>query len=169
MFEIIWNICMLHLILQNNISWSWYSGPKEKNITILKFYSPMYNLWDQLTLTKSDELRAFRAYSVHIEEQHLVLFWWVRDDCGGICEIILYRTPLPNTDSIINELLEEKIRPESHSHSCHECENLPHSYVHASPFSKGNQQGVVGINGCSFCKEKRHHITGPMIINHLYI
>ncbi|KAK2439836.1 hypothetical protein QL285_011314 [Trifolium repens] len=45
---------------------------KRNNMTIHKFYSAMTNLWDQLTLMESAELKVVKAYTFQREEQNLV-------------------------------------------------------------------------------------------------
>jgi hypothetical protein len=42
------------------------------NMTIHEFYSAMTNLWDQLTLNESAELKVVKAYTFQREEQNLV-------------------------------------------------------------------------------------------------
>jgi len=48
---------------------------EQKNMSIQEFYSAMTDLWDQLALTESEELRACAAYIAHREEQRLVQFF----------------------------------------------------------------------------------------------
>lgn len=45
---------------------------KQNNLSIQEFYSSMSDLWDQLALTESAELKAFKPYIVRREEQRLV-------------------------------------------------------------------------------------------------
>ena len=45
---------------------------EQKNMNIQEFYSTMTDIWDQLTLTESTELRAFAPYIARREEQRLV-------------------------------------------------------------------------------------------------
>jgi hypothetical protein len=45
----------------------------QKNISIQEFYSAMTNLWDQLALTESAELKACDAYIERREQQRLLV------------------------------------------------------------------------------------------------
>jgi plasmid maintenance system antidote protein VapI len=125
---------------------------KQNNMTIHEFYSAMTNLWDQLALMESPELKVVKAYTDHREEQRLVqLLMALRDDFEGLRGAILHRVPLPNVDSVVNELLAEETRLKSHSYSIS---------THQSVFAthKGKLQGrvVLGNDECAFCKEKGH-------------
>jgi len=46
----------------------------QKNMSIQEFYSAMTNIWDQLALTESTELKACGAYIEHRKQQRLVQF-----------------------------------------------------------------------------------------------
>jgi hypothetical protein len=136
---------------------------KQNNMTIQDFYSAMSNLWDQLALMESAELKAVKAYIDQREEQHLVQFLMaLRDDFEGLRGSILHRTPLPKVDSVVNELLAEEIRLKYHSNSISDKRTLstPPS-VFVAPDHKGKPQGRVGlgIDECAFCKEKGHWKT----------
>jgi hypothetical protein len=91
-------------------------GLKQNNMTIQEFYLAMSNLWDQLALMESAELKAIKAYTDQREEQRLVQFLMaLRDDFEGLRGGILHRNPLPNVDSVVSELLAEEIRLKSNS------------------------------------------------------
>lgn len=83
----------------------------------------------------------------------------LRDEFEGLRGGILHRNPLPNVDSIFNELLAEESRLKSHSNLIPDKGVLsnPQS-VFDAPFHKGKPQGRVGfdIDECAFCKEKGH-------------
>ncbi|RHN70386.1 hypothetical protein MtrunA17_Chr3g0134961 [Medicago truncatula] len=82
---------------------------KQNNMTIQEFYSAMTNLWDQLALMESDQLKVVKAYINQREEQRLVWFLMaLRDDFEGLRGGILHRTPLPNVESVVSELLAEE-------------------------------------------------------------
>ncbi|KAL9340353.1 hypothetical protein Peur_066572 [Populus x canadensis] len=82
----------------------------QKNMSIQEFYSAMTDLWDQLALTESAELKACGAYIERREQQRLVQFLTaLRSDFEGLRGSILHRTPLPSVDSIVSELLAEEI------------------------------------------------------------
>jgi transposase InsO family protein len=136
---------------------------KQNNMTIQDFYSAMSNLWDQLALMESAELKTVKAYIDQREEQRLVQFLMaLRDDFEGLRGSILHRTPLPKVDSVVNELLAEEIRLKYHSNSIFDKGTLstPPS-VFVAPVHKGKPQGRVGlgIDECAFCKEKGHWKT----------
>ncbi|MCI00908.1 gag-pol polyprotein [Trifolium medium] len=129
-------------------------------MTIHEFYSVMTNLWDQLALMESPELKVVKAYIDHREEQRLVqLLMALRDDFEGLRGAILHRIPLPRVDSVVSELLAEETRLKSRSnpHQARGILSNPPS-VFAAPFHKGKHQGRAGIgfDECSFCREKGH-------------
>jgi hypothetical protein len=85
-------------------------------MSIQEFYSAMTDLWDQLALTKSAELKVCGAYIERREQQRLVQFLIaLRSDFEGFRGSILYHSPLPSIDSVVSELLAEKIRLQSYS------------------------------------------------------
>jgi hypothetical protein len=80
-------------------------------MSIQEFYSVMTDLWDQLALTESAELKACGAYIKHKEQQRLVQFLTaLRNDFEGLRGSILHCSLLPSVDSVVNELLAEEIR-----------------------------------------------------------
>jgi len=82
----------------------------QKNMSIQEFYSAMTDLWDQLALTESAELKACGAYIERREQQRLVQFLTaLRSDFEGLRGSILHRSPLPSVDSVVSELLAEEI------------------------------------------------------------
>ncbi|KAE9596296.1 putative transcription factor interactor and regulator CCHC(Zn) family [Lupinus albus] len=81
----------------------------------------------------------------------------LRNDFEGLRGSILHRTPLPSVDSVVNELLAEKVRLKSHSEKGIVDKGiLPSPSVFATPVVKGKSQGRVNYDECSFCKEKGH-------------
>ncbi|XP_062084857.1 uncharacterized protein LOC133790997 [Humulus lupulus] len=143
---------------------------EQKDMSIQEFYSVMTDLWDQLALTESAELRAFAPYIARREEQRLVQFLMaLRDDFEGLRGSILHRSPLPSVDSVVSELLADEIRLKSQAgkgilpapspsvlvvpprHFTHH-ENKPHT--------------KVGVDECSFCKQKGHwKAQCPKLVN----
>jgi hypothetical protein len=80
-------------------------------MSIQEFYYAMTDLWDQLALTESAELKICGAYIKRKEQQRLVQFLTaLRNDFEGLRGSILYCSPLPSIDSVVNELLAEEIR-----------------------------------------------------------
>jgi hypothetical protein len=76
----------------------------------------MIDLWDQLALTESAELKACGAYIECIEQQRLIPFLTAfHSDFEGLRGSILYRSPLSSVDSAVSELLTEEIRLQSYS------------------------------------------------------
>jgi hypothetical protein len=65
----------------------------------------MIDLWDQLALTESIELKACGAYIERREQQWLVQFFTaLHSDFEGLRGSILYRSPL---SSVVSKLLAE--------------------------------------------------------------
>ena len=84
---------------------------EQRNMNIQEFYSTMTDLWDQLALTESTELRAFAPYIASREEQRLVQFLMaLRDNFEGLRGSILHCSPLPSVDSVVHKLSTEEIR-----------------------------------------------------------
>ncbi|KAK2387439.1 hypothetical protein QL285_061222 [Trifolium repens] len=131
---------------------------KQNNMTIHEFYSAMTNLWDQLALMESAELKVIKAYTDQREEQRLVqLLMALRDDFEGLRGAILHRVPLPNVDSVIHELLAEEIRLNSHSYMNSEKGTfLTTPSVFATHKEKPQGRVRLGNDECAFCKEKGH-------------
>ncbi|KAK0598489.1 hypothetical protein LWI29_035151 [Acer saccharum] len=133
---------------------------EQKSMSIQEFYSAMTDLWDQLALTESAELRACAPYIARREEQRLVQFLMaLRDDFEGLRGSILHRSPLPSVDSVVSELLAEEIRLKSQAGkgilpapnpSVLAVSSRPSSNFENKLYSK------VGIDECSFCKQKGH-------------
>ncbi|XP_057773729.1 uncharacterized protein LOC130993022 [Salvia miltiorrhiza] len=68
----------------------------QRDMSIQEFYTSMTDLWDQLALTESIQLKAFAPYIARREEQRLVQFLMaLRDDFEGLRGNILHRNPLP--------------------------------------------------------------------------
>lgn len=89
---------------------------QQGDMSVQAFYSAMSDLWDQLALTESAELKAFAPYIARREQQRLVQFLTaLRSDFEGLRGSILHRSPLPSVDSVVSELLAEEIRLKSYS------------------------------------------------------
>jgi hypothetical protein len=85
-------------------------------MSIQEFYSVMTDLWDQLALIESVELKAYGAYIERREQQRLIQFLTaLRSDFKGLRGSILHRSPLPFVDSVVSELLAEEICLQSYS------------------------------------------------------
>jgi hypothetical protein len=85
----------------------------KKNMSIQEFYSIMTNLQDQLTLTKSVELKACDAY---IARHRLIQFLMaLHNEFKRLKGLILHHSPFLSIDSVVSELLAEEIRLQSYS------------------------------------------------------
>uniref|UniRef100_A0A803NM14 Uncharacterized protein n=1 Tax=Cannabis sativa TaxID=3483 RepID=A0A803NM14_CANSA len=85
-------------------------------MSIQEFYYVMIDLWDQLALTESIELRAFTPCITRREKQRLVQFLMaLRSDFEGLRGSILYRSLLPSIDLVVSELLADEIHLKSQS------------------------------------------------------
>jgi hypothetical protein len=125
-------------------------------MSIQEFYSAMTDLWDQLALIESTELKACGAYIERREQQRLVQFLTaLRSDFKGLRGSILHHSPLPSVDSVVSELLAEEIRLQSYSEK--EILSASNPSILAVPSkSFSNHQNKpytrVGFDECSFCK-----------------
>jgi len=126
-------------------------------MSIQEFYSAMIDLWDQLALTKSAELKACGAYIERREQQRLVQFLTaLRSDFEGLKGSILHRSPLP---SVVSELLAEEIHLQSYSKKgILSASNPSVLAVPSKQFSNHQNKFYtrVGFDKCSFCKQKGH-------------
>jgi hypothetical protein len=128
----------------------------QKNMSIQEFYSAMKDLWDQLALTESAELKACGVYIKHKKQQRLIQFLTaLRSNFKGFRGSILHRSPLPFVDSVVSELLAEEIRLQSYSEKGILSASNPSVLTvpskkffnhHHKPYTR------VGFNECSFCK-----------------
>jgi hypothetical protein len=85
-------------------------------MSIQEFYSAMTDLWDQLALTESAELKACGASIERREQQRFVQFLTaLRSDFEGLRGSIMHCSPLPFVDSVVSELLAEEIHLQSYS------------------------------------------------------
>ncbi|XP_062111046.1 uncharacterized protein LOC133822654 [Humulus lupulus] len=141
---------------------------QQNSMTVQEFYSTMSNLWDQLALTESAELRAFAPYIARREAQRLVQFFMaLRDEFEGLHGTILHRSPLPSVDSVVNELLAEEMCLKSRIDKVGVEKGIlpsPNPPVFAVPhrLASNNQhktQAKVGYDECNFCKQKGHWKT----------
>ena len=131
---------------------------QQKNMSIQEFYSAMTDLWDQLALTESAELKACGAYIERREQQRLVQFLTaLRSDFEGLRGSILHRSPLPSVDSVVSELLAEEIRLKSYSEKGI-LSNPSVLAVPPKPFSNNQNKPYTrpAFDECSFCKQKGH-------------
>jgi len=128
----------------------------QKNMSIQEFYSAMKNLYDQLALTESAELKTCGAYIERREQQRLVQFLTaLRSDFEGLRGSILYRSPLPSINYVVSELLTEEIRLQSYSKKgILSASNPSILAVPSKPFSNYQNKPYtrVGFDECSFCK-----------------
>ena len=81
----------------------------------------------------------------------------LRSDFEGLRGSILYRSALPSVDSVVSELLAEKIHLQSYSESCIFSASNP--FVLAVPskqFSNHHHKPYIRVDfdECSFCKQK---------------
>ncbi|XP_062114820.1 uncharacterized protein LOC133827805 [Humulus lupulus] len=138
---------------------------QQNSMNVQEFYSAMSNLWDQLALTESTELRAFSPYIAWRDAQRLVQFLMaLRDEFEGLRGTILHRNPLPSVDSVVNELLAEEIRLKSRVDKGGAEKGIlpsPNPSVFAVPhqpasINQHKTQAKVGYNECSCCKKKGH-------------
>ncbi|XP_039127005.1 uncharacterized protein LOC120263182 [Dioscorea cayenensis subsp. rotundata] len=133
---------------------------QQNNMSIQEFYSTMSNLWDQLALIESTQLRKFAPYITCCEEQRLVQsLMALRDDFEDLCGTILHHNPLPSVDSVVNELLAEEIRLKSRVDKG--ILSSPYSSVFVVPprLPSNNQskpQTKIRYDECIFCKQKGH-------------
>jgi hypothetical protein len=132
----------------------------QKNMSIPEFYSVMTDLWDQLVLTESAELKACGAYIKRREQQGLVQFITAfRSDFEELKGSILHHSPLPYVDSVVSELLAEEIRLQSYSEKKILSASNPFVLaVPSKPFSNHQNKPYtrVGFDECNFCKQKGH-------------
>ncbi|XP_073036801.1 uncharacterized protein [Primulina eburnea] len=119
----------------------------ESDIRVL--HSAMTNLWDQLALTESAELRAFEPYISRREAQRLVQFLMaLRNDFEGLRGTILHRSPLPSVDSVVNELLAEEIRLKSKVDKVSVTNTTPSVFVapqHSPPSNQNRSAPKVSL------------------------
>ena len=79
-------------------------------MSIHEFYSTMTDLWDQLALIKSAELKACDDYIARREQQRLIYLLRVfHNYFEGLRGSILHHSPLPSVDLVVSELLAEEI------------------------------------------------------------
>ncbi|XP_062109593.1 uncharacterized protein LOC133821122 [Humulus lupulus] len=139
---------------------SYIRALEQKDISIQEFYSVMTNLWDQLALTESAELRAFAPYIARREEQRLVQFLMaLRGDIEGLRGSIFHHTSLPSVDSVVSELLAYEILLKSQlgkgiltAPSPSVLVVPPRSFTH----NENKPHRKVGVDECNFFKQKGH-------------
>ena len=132
---------------------------QQNSLSVQEFYGSMSDLWDQLALTESAELKAFKPYTDRREEQRLVQFLMaLRSDFEGLRGSILHRTPLPTVDSVVHELIAEETRIKSNT------DKGPKTATPAvfaavpqqRPQSSNQNRPKVAFDECTYCRKKNH-------------
>jgi len=128
----------------------------QKNISVQEFYFTMIDLWDQLALIESAELKACSAYIDRREQQRLIQFLTaLRSDFKGLRGSILHCSPLSSVDSVVSELLAEEIHLQSYFEK-RILSALNPSVLAVPSKSFSNYQNKpytrVAFDECSFCK-----------------
>ncbi|KAJ9557693.1 hypothetical protein OSB04_012307, partial [Centaurea solstitialis] len=127
---------------------------RQNELSVQEFYAAMSDLWDQLALTESADLKAFKPYISRREEQRLVQFLMaLRSDFEGLRGTILHRTPLPTVDSVVHELIAEETRLKSSGDKDPKLPSTP--TVFAVP-QRPQNKARVAPDECSYCKQKNH-------------
>jgi len=129
-------------------------------MSIQEFYSAMIDIWDQLALTESVELKACGVYIERREQQRLIQFLTtLRNDFEGLRGSILHRSPLPSVNSVFSELLAEEIRLHCYSEKrILSASNPSILAVPSKSFSNHQNKSYtrVDFDECSFYKQKGH-------------
>jgi hypothetical protein len=116
------------------------------------------DLWVQLALIESAELKACSAYIDRMEQQRLIQFLTaLYSDFKGLRGSILHRSLLPSIDSVFSELLAEEIHLQFYSKRG--ILSVLNLYVLAVPsklFSNHQNKPyiMVAFDECNFCKQK---------------
>jgi len=85
-------------------------------MSIQEFYFVVTDLWDQLALIKSVELKAYSAFIDRRKQQWLVQFLTaLHSDFKGLRGSILHYFSLSSADFVASELVAEEIRLQSYS------------------------------------------------------
>ncbi|KAJ9548119.1 hypothetical protein OSB04_020662 [Centaurea solstitialis] len=137
---------------------------RQNELSVQEFYAAMSDLWDQLALTESAELKAFKPYISRREEQRLVQFLTaLRSDFEGLRGTILHRTPLPTVDLVVHELIAEETRLKSYGDKDPKLPSTP--AVFAVP-QRSQNKARVAPDECSYCKQKNHWKSQcPLLLN----
>ncbi|KAJ9550333.1 hypothetical protein OSB04_014378 [Centaurea solstitialis] len=137
---------------------------RQNELSVQEFYAAMSDLWDQLALTESADLKAFKPYISRREEQRLVQFLMaLRSDFEGLRGTILHRTPLPTVDSVVHELIAEETRLKSSGDKDPKLPSTP--AVFAVP-QRPQNKARVAPDECSYCKQKNHWKSQcPLLLN----
>ena len=138
---------------------------QQNDMSIQDFYTAMSDLWDQLALTESKQLKDFAPYIARREEQRLVQFLMaLRSDFEGLRGTILHRSPLPSVDSVVHELIAEETRIKSQADKGSKVTSP--TAVFAVPTNQSRQAPRVGYDACAFCKQKGHWKANcPLLLN----
>ena len=132
---------------------------QQNSHSVQEFYGSMSDLWDQLALTESAELKAFKPYTDRREEQRLVQFLMaLRSDFEGLRGSILHRTPLPTVDSVVHELIAEETRIKSNTDKGPKpATPAVFASVPQQRSQPSNQnRPKVAFDECTYCKKKNH-------------
>ncbi|KAJ9567342.1 LOW QUALITY PROTEIN: hypothetical protein OSB04_003308 [Centaurea solstitialis] len=137
---------------------------RKNELSVQEFYAAMSDLWDQLALTESADLKAFKPYISRREEQRLVQFLMaLRSDFEGLRGTILHRNPLPTVDSVVHELIAEETRLKSSGDKDPKLPSTP--AVFAVP-QRPQNKARVAPDECSYCKQKNHWKSQcPLLLN----
>ncbi|KAJ9562057.1 hypothetical protein OSB04_007217 [Centaurea solstitialis] len=137
---------------------------RQNELSVQEFYVAMSDLWDQLALTETAKLKAFKPYISRREEQCLVQFLMaLRSDFEGLRGTILHRTPLPTVDSVVHELIAEETHLKSYGDKDPKLPSTP--AVFAVP-QRSQNKARVAPDECSYCKQKNHWKSQcPLLLN----
>ena len=145
---------------------------QQHDLSIQDFYAAMSDLWDQLALTESAELKGFGPYIARREEQRLVQFLMaLRSDFEGLRGTILHRSPLPTVDSVVHELIAEETRIKSQVDKGSKVTTTPVVFAASTdqsrpPRTQTRQSPNVAFDECAFCKQKNHwKAQCPLLLN----
>ncbi|KAG6475385.1 hypothetical protein ZIOFF_064603 [Zingiber officinale] len=148
---------------------------RQQDMGIQDFYSAMSELWDQLALIESSELRAFPAYVTRREEQRLVQFLMaLRDDFEGLRGTILHHSPLPSVDLVVHEFLAEEIHLKSQVDKKTIASSTPSVFTtpqRSMPHNQNRSKNDHCNNNISSKDLNNHHcnirmLRGNLVINH---
>lgn len=75
-----------------------------------ELYASIFELSDQLAITKLVDLNTFQPYISRRDEQRLVQFFMALCyDFEGLCGYIFHRAPPPTVDLVVHELIAENL------------------------------------------------------------
>ncbi|XP_023771662.1 uncharacterized protein LOC111920316 [Lactuca sativa] len=142
---------------------------QQNDQSIQDFYAAMSDLWDQLVLTESKELKDFEPYISRREEHRLVQFLMaLRFDCKGLRGIILHLSPLPSVDFVVRELIVEETCIKSHANIGFKETSIPPPapVVLVVSSNQSRQTSRVTCDECALCKQKIYwKAQCPLLVN----